>query len=131
MKHTLMKKNKIEFGDQIFARILMKGRTLVEFMINRVADMTELIGELRHLTYGVRGLATLQIRNKSKGWSLERPLMLYASDASGAVMRVARGGSAYGTAMRVARGGSAYCSDSLFSERRVAPHSMPFPWETH
>ncbi|MBD5355626.1 MAG: hypothetical protein HDR88_01270 [Bacteroides sp.] len=74
-----IQRNKIEFGDTIFARLTMGGRTVVEFMINRVADMTELLGELRDVTRGLRGLATLYIRNKSRGWSQQRPLMLIAN----------------------------------------------------
>ena len=56
----------------------MRGRTIVEFMINKVSDLSELFGELRKLTRGVRGLAQLYVRNFSRGWSMERPMMLYA-----------------------------------------------------
>lgn len=77
--------NKIEYGDKIFARLTMGQRTIVEFMINRVADMTELLAELRRSTAGIRGLATLHIRNQSKGWSAERPLMLYANPSQSSV----------------------------------------------
>lgn len=100
---------KIEYGDRIFARLTMGRRTVVEFMINRVADMTELIGELRHLTYGMRGLATVYIRNQSRGWSLERPLMLYSNSASGMLKSAA----------------------SNYEVAEPAPRRMLFPWETH
>lgn len=72
----------IEYGDRIFARLTMGHRTLADFMINTVADFTELLTELRRLTKGIRGLATLHIRNQSKGWCSQRPLMLYASPAT-------------------------------------------------
>lgn len=69
--------HKIEYGDKIFARLTIGQRIITEFMINRVADLSELIAEMRYVTRGIRGLATLHIRNQSKGWSAERPLMLY------------------------------------------------------
>jgi hypothetical protein len=46
-------------------------------MISRVSDFSELLGELRRQTRGCRGLARLYVRNVSRGWSMERPLMLY------------------------------------------------------
>ena len=108
-----IQRNKIEFGDRIFARLTMGGKTVFEFMINRVADMTELLGELRHMTAGLRGLAKLYIRNQSRGWSQERPLMLYSAN-------------------EVPR------RNSLFSTATVAPvmasassRRMAFPWEVH
>lgn len=75
-----IQRNKIEFGDKIFARLTMGGKTVFEFMVSRVADMTELLGEIRHMTAGMRGLASLYIRNQSRGWSRERPLMLYSAE---------------------------------------------------
>ena len=65
------------YGDRLYARLVMGGRTVVEFMISRVSDFSELLGELRRQTRGCRGLARLYVRNVSRGWSMERPLMLY------------------------------------------------------
>lgn len=65
------------FGDKIFARLILRGKTIVEFMANRVNDLTELLGELRRKCRGASGLARLYLRNMSRGWSLERPMMLY------------------------------------------------------
>lgn len=67
----------ISLGDRIFARLVLRGKTLVEFMINSVGDLTELLGVLRSHCRGTRGLARLYLRNMSRGWSLERPMMLY------------------------------------------------------
>lgn len=104
-------RNRIDYGDKIFARLTMAGRTIVEIMLDRVADMTELIGEMRHATYGLKGLAKLYIRNQSKGWSNERPLMLYSADFGRTAEAVASMGSSY-----------------------YAPVQQPrtiFPWDTH
>ncbi len=67
----------ISYGDRLYVRLVMGGRTVVEFMISRVNDYSELLGELRRQTRGCRGWARLYVRNVSRGWSMERPLMLY------------------------------------------------------
>lgn len=75
--HAVGSNRPICYGDRLFARLVMHGRTVVEFMVNSVNDLTELWGELRRQCRGMRGLAKLYLRNASRGWSLERPLMLY------------------------------------------------------
>ena len=65
------------YGDRLFARLVMHGRTVVEFMVNSINDLSELWGELRRHCRGIRGLAKLYLRNASRGWSMERPMMLY------------------------------------------------------
>ncbi|MBD5197084.1 MAG: hypothetical protein HDS89_06500 [Bacteroidales bacterium] len=67
----------ISFGDRLFARLVMHGRTVLEFMLNSVNDLTELWGELRRKCRGISGLAKLYLRNASRGWSIERPMMIY------------------------------------------------------
>ena len=46
-------------------------------MLNSVNDLTELWGELRRKCRGISGLAKLYLRNASRGWSIERPMMIY------------------------------------------------------
>lgn len=67
----------ISYGDRLFARLVMHGRTVVEVMVNSVSDLSELWGELRRQCRGMRGLAKLYLRNASRGWSMERHLMFY------------------------------------------------------
>ena len=43
----------------------------------RFADRTELVGEVRQAARRKRGLVTMSVRNASRGWTLEKPLMLY------------------------------------------------------
>lgn len=89
IKTKLMKKlnHKIEYGDRIFARLTMGQRTIFEFVADRVADLSELLAQLRFLTRGIRGLATLHLRNQTKGWCAQRPLMLYAHTTSSTPIR--------------------------------------------
>ena len=66
----------ISVGDRIFARLTMRGKTLVEFMVNKISDMNELFQELRRVLPGVRGLAKLYVRNQSQGWAFEKAIMI-------------------------------------------------------
>lgn len=75
----------ISYGDRLFAKLVMKGRTIFEFMVSQVNDFTELLGELRKHCRNFKGLARLYVRNVSRGWSLERPLMLYSESKTGNV----------------------------------------------
>lgn len=68
---------KIVPGDKVFARLAMKGRVVAELVLDSLYGMTDLLSELRRRAPGVRGLATLYVRNQSRGWCVERPLMLY------------------------------------------------------
>lgn len=71
----------IRYGDRIFVRVtrIQYGvKTLAEFTMTEVNDLSEIYGELRHYTRGERGLTRLYIRNVTRGWSLEQPFMLYA-----------------------------------------------------
>ena len=67
------------YGDRIYARLCLNGEKMAEFMTDRVAGIAELLGELRSRTPSLRGLCRLYVRNYSRGWSSERPLMLYTS----------------------------------------------------
>lgn len=69
----------INYGDRIFARVTRNGRTVLNYVTDTVANITELLGELRRLMKDFQGLVILHIRNYHQGWGEERPLMLYAS----------------------------------------------------
>lgn len=65
------------YGDRIYARLSVRGNKILEFMAESVGSMTELLGELRAQARKLRGLCKLYVRNMTRGWSFERPLMLY------------------------------------------------------
>lgn len=67
------------YGYRIYARLSLNGKKIAEFMTDQVDGMTKLLGELRPYTRSLRGLCRLYVRNYSRGWSSERPLMLYAA----------------------------------------------------
>lgn len=71
---------RIQFGDKIFIRLeqaRLGTRTLAEFTLTDVNDLSEIYGELRLRTRAYRGLARLYVRNISRGWSFQQPFMLY------------------------------------------------------
>lgn len=65
------------YGDRVFARVMRNGRSVCELTLERVSNYTEVIGEIRHMLRHLRGLVQIVVRNFNRGWSLERPLMLY------------------------------------------------------
>lgn len=73
----------VTLGDKMFARLVLHGKTILEFVISTVNNLTELYCLLHSKCKGLRGLAKLYLRNMSRGWSEERPLMLYAEDRKG------------------------------------------------
>ena len=109
-----MRTKMIRKGDRIFARLTMGARTVIEFMIDKVESMTDLLLEVHRATAGIRGLCKLYVRNQSRGWAQERPLMLYGSHSAGAASNAAGSPN-----VRVATSPFSYYSH------------MQFPWETH
>lgn len=115
-------RNPIRYGDRLFARLLRHGRMIMEFVINEVSDFTELMGELRKKAKGLKGLVQLQLRNYSRGWSMEQPLMLYSSSSRPSPR------AAYSSAPQ------SQLFNDYFSSSSEAPkpeRRMLFPWETH
>lgn len=75
---VMNKTKKISFGDKIFARVTRNGRTVFNFVSEQVANMADLISQLRRAMKDIHGLVMIHIRNYNQGWGDERPLMLYA-----------------------------------------------------
>ncbi len=110
---------KICYGDKLFARLVMKGRTILEFMISQVNDFTELISELRRNCKEFKGLARLYLRNVSRGWSMERPLMLY-QDTS-VIKQPSHNKMQMDSASRVAQ--------YMIKDRNGEVRQVSFPWD--
>lgn len=91
------------YGDKIYARLSINGQNLTEFVIDRISNMSELIAVVRNITNKAKGLAKLYVRNISRGWSIERPLMLYPDKFEN-------------------------CSGRLFSNSRKASSNEEFYW---
>lgn len=66
----------MSFGDRMSVRVTIGSDTMGYETCN-VADMTELISDLRRRLRGKRGLTVVSIRNRDRGWARERRVMLY------------------------------------------------------
>lgn len=77
MKYYGIDVAKFVYGDKVYTKLCLNGEKVAEYVFETIADMAELIGKLRGLTMRYKGLARLYVRNITRGWSIERPLMLY------------------------------------------------------
>lgn len=100
----------ITFGDKIFARVTRNGQTIFNYVSEKIANMAQLISELRFAMKDVQGLVMIHIRNYHQGWGEERPLMLYAEKVR------------------------SYENNRNFGKiitSKTETRKMYFPWETH
>lgn len=67
----------IRLGDELHVRLRFADGNEMSFSCRRASDMAELVGEVRQKARRKRGLVKMSVRNASRGWSLEKPLMLY------------------------------------------------------
>ena len=104
------KTKSISFGDKIFARVTRNGQTIFNFVSEKVANMADLLSQLRIAMKDVQGLVILHIRNYNQGWGDERPLMLYARKVKNYNF-------------------TSHTADTVEIESPV--RKMFFPWETH
>lgn len=68
----------IIYGDRIFARVINPhGKSICELTLEQVSDLTEVFGEVRQALRSFRGLVRLIVRNYTRGWSKDQPMMFY------------------------------------------------------
>lgn len=79
----------MSYGDHISVRMATPEGETIEYETQRVADMTDLIGDLRRKAKGMRGLAVVTVRNRDRGWTRERRIMLYPERVYAPAQRVA------------------------------------------
>lgn len=101
----------ISLGDKIFARVTRNGRTIFNYVTEKVATMSQLISELRIAMKDVHGLVMIHIRNYHQGWGEQRPLMLYSEEVRNYSFIPER--------------------NIQNAQESVAQRKMLFPWETH
>lgn len=102
-KNATDHRHDIAYGDRMFIRVSMRGSAILETYMDRINGYSELIGAVREQMHGASGLAKVWIRNHTRGWSIEKPLMFYAPTRNPSAVRSA-------------------CRDD---------HRMLSPWETH
>lgn len=62
--------------DCMHARLVLGGRVVAEFTRRGFEALTFVLDALRHDAGPVSGLACLSVRNMTKGWTLQRPMLL-------------------------------------------------------
>ncbi|MDE6017380.1 MAG: hypothetical protein K2G85_01040 [Muribaculaceae bacterium] len=67
----------LSYGDRISVRVMVGDKCVMEYETRKVADMTDLTGDLRLRAKSMQGLAVAHIRNHDRGWIDERRIMLY------------------------------------------------------
>ena len=67
----------MSYGDRMSVRLIIDGQTILQYETRQVADMTDLMCDLRRRTRGMRGLAVAYVRNHDRGWTREHRIMLY------------------------------------------------------
>lgn len=66
----------ISLNDIIFATISLRGRISARVQLCGVSSFSDILARLLPSVSGGRGLATVDIRNGSQGWSVRRSVML-------------------------------------------------------
>lgn len=64
-------------GDRLYASLSIGQRVVAAGMLTGIDNLTELLGYVRKTAEGVVGLARLQVKSLTRGWSFSRPLRLY------------------------------------------------------
>lgn len=68
--------HRIAMNDRIYVKLVLHGVTLMETVRDNIADYTSLLALVREAAKRYKGLARMVVRNISRGWSMQRPLLL-------------------------------------------------------
>lgn len=74
-----IEKGKIEQGDEVYASLSIAGKVIAELKETDAEKMDDILHKLRTLALRYSGMTRVYIRNHTKGWSLQLPLMLCKS----------------------------------------------------
>lgn len=78
----------MSYGDRISVRVSLEGESALQYETRRVADMTDLTGDLRRRAKGKKGLAVVNIRNHDRGWTREIRIKLYPQRLCSSASRI-------------------------------------------
>lgn len=112
-------------GDRMCARMLFANGEMLMFQSREVYDMTDMLSAIRRECRGRRGLMRLFIRNATRGWSIERPMMLYGEEE--VFPNINKRRAWMGTTRISGSMGSAVVNVHVPQPRP----RMLMPWETH
>ena len=69
----------LEYGDKVFASLSVGTSTIASISNDKNHNIDDIISQLRSIAKHYTGLAHLSIRNATRGWSLQRTLVLCKS----------------------------------------------------
>lgn len=70
---------KIEKGDELYATLTVAGNTMVELRKVEASSIEEIMAKLRKLASHYTGLAKVQIRNRTRGWAMQKSMFASTS----------------------------------------------------
>ena len=79
--------HRISLHDHIYIKLVLNGVTLLETVRDNISDYTSLLSLLRESARRYKGLARMIVRNISRGWSFQRPLLLPCPDKNETAIR--------------------------------------------
>ena len=69
---------KIQSGDTVFVSLVQNGRSVLALCSREFGSFAELVKKVYAMAHGCLGMAIMDVRNQSQGWSCRVPLMLAA-----------------------------------------------------
>lgn len=79
--------HRISLNDRIYVKLMLNGVTLLETVRDNIADYTSLLAVLREAGNKYKGLARMFVRNISRGWSIQKPLLLASAQYDESAIR--------------------------------------------
>ncbi len=79
--------HRISLNDRIYVKLVLNGVTLIETVRDNIADYTCLLSLLREAGRCYKGLARMIVRNISRGWAVQRPLLLSPAEKDESAVR--------------------------------------------
>lgn len=71
-----IERGRIERGDLVFASVCVAGETVAELSDCHSSSFDDLMGRLSRLAARFTGMARIYIRNRTRGWAMQLPLLL-------------------------------------------------------
>ena len=86
----IIENGKIEKGDELYAALSVAGNKLAELNTKEMTSIEEIMRKLRKTASRYTGLAKVHIRNRTRGWSVQKAMFAstqlpprYSCDSTG------------------------------------------------
>ncbi len=75
----IIENGKIEKGDELYAALSVAGNKLAELNTKEMTSIEEIMRKLRKLASRYTGIAKVYIRNRTRGWAIQKPMFASSS----------------------------------------------------